>query len=295
VTPLEGVLVVAAGVAAGTINTVVGSGSLVTFPCLLAVGYPALVANVSNTIGLVPGSLSGSWGYRRELAGQRRRVLVLGTASTSGGITGAVLLLALPGDVFEVVVPILILAACGLMLAQPRIARHTARRRALAADTGAEDDGKGGSTADAGTALAGTGVADTGAEDDADAGTSLAGARPERTSKLLVAGVYAAGVYGGYFGAAQGVILLALLGILVVDDLQRLNALKNVLATFVNGVAALVFAVTSDVAWEAAGLLAVGAAVGGQVGAAVGRRIPAGVLRVAVVAVGVVVAITFWA
>lgn len=246
-TVAAGLAVVAAGVAAGTVNTIVGSGSLITFPTLLALGYPPVLANVSNTVGLLPGSVSGAIGYRRELRGQRDRVAALGTASLVGGLTGAVLLLALPGSVFRGLVPVLILGACVLVALQPRLARRAA-----------------------------------------------AGAGRRRTdggAPLLLA-VYATGVYGGYFGAAYGVITLALLGIFLEDSLQRLNGAKNVLGGLVNGVAALLFVALADVAWEAAGLLALGAVVGGQVGATVGRRIPAPVLRALIIVVGVTVAVT---
>lgn len=234
------------GLAAGTLNTIVGSGSLITFPTLLALGYPPVVANVSNTIGLVPGSISGAVGYRRELEGQRPRLRVLGIASVAGGLTGGLLLLVLPAAVFRNVVPVLILVACALVAAQPRLARRRA------AGNGAH--------------------------------------RPHGGPALFLS-VFATAVYGGYFGAAQGVLLIALLGIFVDDTLQRLNAAKNVLAALVNGVAALLFVLLADVAWAPAGLLAVGAVVGGQVGATVGRRIPAGWLRAAIVVVGVVVAV----
>lgn len=234
------------GLAAGSINTVVGSGSLITFPTLLALGYPAVIANVTNTIGLVPGSLSGAVGYRRELAGQRPRLLVLGTAALAGGATGAILLLVLPGAVFRRVVPALILVACLLVAAQPRLSLWLSSR---------ERQGR----------AHGWGV--------------------------LTTGVFLTGVYGGYFGAAQGVILLALLAIIVPDGLQRLNAAKNVLAFLVNAVAALLFVVLSHVAWPAAGLLAAGAIPGGQLGATVGRRLPAAGLRVAIVVIGTAVAV----
>jgi len=234
--------VLAAGVFAGAINTVVGSGTLVTFPVLLAVGYGPVVANVSNTLGLVPGSVSGAIGYRRELAGQRRRVLALGSASLLGGITGAVLLLSLPGSAFEAVVPVLIALALVLVLAQPRLARAvTARRQEV---------------------------------------------RPHG-GPLLWSGVFGTGVYGGYFGAAQGVILLAICGIAIPEDLQRLNALKNVLAAIVNGVAAAIFVVFASVAWLPALLLAAGSAAGGQLGAAIGRRLSPALLRGVIVVVGV--------
>jgi uncharacterized membrane protein YfcA len=234
-----------AGLAAGAINTIVGSGSLITFPTLLGVGYSAVVANVSNTVGLVPGSLSGAIGYRRELVGQRSRVVTLGIASVAGGFTGAVLLLVLPGSVFKAVVPILILVACALIVIQPRLTRRLTERPRKGAHGG----------------------------------------------PVLFATVFATGVYGGYFGAAQGVILFALLAIFIDDDLQRLNAAKNVLAMLVNGVAALLFIVVAHVAWEAAGLIAAGAIIGGQVGAKIGRRLPSQVLRGAIVVIGVAVAI----
>lgn len=246
-TVAAGVAMVAAGCAAGTVNAIVGSGSLITFPTLLALGYPPVLANVSNTVGLMPGSVSGAIGYRRELAGQRDRVVALGIASLAGGITGAVLLLVLPGSVFRGLVPVLILGACLLVALQPRLAR----RAAVGADR-----------------------------------------RRAHGGPSMFAAMFATGVYGGYFGAAYGVITLALLGIFVDDTLQRLNGAKNVLGGLVNGVAALLFAVLADVAWEAAGLLAVGAVVGGQVGAHFGRRIPAPVLRALIIGVGVTVSIT---
>jgi uncharacterized membrane protein YfcA len=246
ITPLTAIGILAAGTAAGAINTIVGSGSLITFPTLLAAGYDPLVANVSNTIGLVPGSISGAVGYRRELRGQADRIRHLGAASLLGGITGAILLLTTPSDVFEEVVPVLILVACALVALQPRLRGWQARRRP-------HDTGHGG-----------------------------AGLR---------ATVFATGIYGGYFGAAQGVILMALLSIFLADHLQRLNALKNVLAALVNGVAALLFMVFADVHWGAAGLLAVGATAGGQLGATVGRRIPPELLRVLIIVVGVTVAV----
>ncbi len=240
--PLAALAIAGAGFAAGTINTIVGSGSLITFPTLLALGYAPVVANVSNTVGLVTGSISGAIGYRRELVGQAPRVRVLGLASLSGGLTGGLLLLALPAAVFESVVPALILVACVLVALQPRLA---ARDRPAHAHGG----------------------------------------------PLLFLAVFATGVYGGYFGAAQGVILIALLGIFLDDGLQRLNALKNVLAGLVNGIAALLFIALADVDWAVAGLLAAGAICGGQLGARLGRRIPAGWLRVVIVIVGVAVAI----
>ena len=244
--PLAALAILGAGLAAGTINTIVGSGSLITFPTLLALGYAPVVANVSNTVGLVTGSISGAIGYRRELAGQGPRVRVVGVASATGGLAGGLLLLALPASVFERVVPVLILIACVLVAFQPRLAAR------LAAGDGP--------------------------------------ARPHGGPWLFVA-VFLTGVYGGYFGAAQGVILIALLGIFIDDGLQRLNALKNVLAALVNGVAAVLFILLADVDWAVAGLLGAGAICGGQLGARLGRRIPSGWLRAVIVVVGVAVAI----
>jgi uncharacterized protein len=239
---LECLAVLGAGVFAGAINTVVGSGTLVTFPVLLAVGYDPVTANVSNTVGLVPGSISGAIGYRAELADQGRRVAVLSGAALLGGITGAVLLLSLPSEVFDAVIPVLIALALVLVIAQPRLSRALAARRERARPHG---------------------------------GPPLWG------------GVYATGIYGGYFGAAQGVILLALLGIAIPDEhLQRLNALKNVLAAFINGIAAIVFLFFASVAWLPALLLAVSSAAGGQLGAKIGRRLSPAVLRGVIVVVG---------
>jgi len=242
----EAVLVVAAGFAAGAINTIVGSGSLVTFPTLLALGYPPVTANVSNTVGVVFGSISGAVGYRRELVGQRRRLLVLGAASLIGGVTGAVLLLTLPSSVFDAVVPMLILFACALVVLQPRLSRFVSERRTRTVEHG--------------------GV-------------------------VLWVLILFTGVYGGYFGAAQGVILLSLLGVFIAEHLQRLNAVKNVLAAIANSVAAIVFIFSASVAWDAALLIAVGSIVGGQVGAHIGRRLPQVWLRALIVVIGVVAAV----
>ena len=248
--PLAALAVLAAGLAAGTVNTIVGAGSLITFPTLLALGYSPVVANVSNTVGLVPGALSGSIGYRRELQGQRHRLGRLGAAAVMGGITGGVLLLVLPSTVFDRVVPVLILAACLLVALQPRVSRWVQSRRRDTTPSREHHGGPG-----------------------------------------LYASLVGAGIYGGYFGAAQGVLLIALLAIFLDDHLQRLNAAKNVLAVLVNGVAAVLFVAVAHVAWEVAVLLAVGSVLGGQLGAAAGRRLPPGLLRGVVVVVGVAVAI----
>ncbi len=240
---LEALTILAAGVAAGAINTVVGSGTLITFPVLLGLGYAPVVANVSNTVGLVPGSLAGALGYRGELAGQRRRMLRLGAASVMGGATGALLLLVLPASAFRAIVPVFIVIALVAILAQPRLSRRRASRPRRAAVVG---DG----------------------------------------GPLAVAAVYASGVYGGYFGAAQGILLLAILGLAIPDDLQRSNALKIVLALLVNVVSGLIFVAVADVAWRPAALIAAGSVLGGAIAARYGRRLPARALRALIVVVG---------
>jgi uncharacterized membrane protein YfcA len=239
----EALAILAAAVAAGGINAVVGSGSLITFPTLLAFGFPAVVANVSNNVGLVPGNLSGSFGYRRELAGQRGRLLWLSAFAAAGSLAGAILLLWLPASAFTLIVPVLILIACVLVLIQPRLSTWVATRR-----------------------------------------ESRDGAR----SPVLATGVLLSGAYGGYFGAAQGVLLIGLLGSFLDRDLQRVNGAKNVLVTIVNATAALVFVVLADVNWVVAALIAVGSTAGGLLGARLGRRLPPLALRIFVVAIGVV-------
>lgn len=239
----EIVAIAAAGLAAGAINTLVGSGTLITFPVLLAFGYAPVTANVSNTIGLVPGSVSGAIGYRRELAGQRGRVLRLGAMSLAGGITGAVLLLVLPASAFKAIVPVFIAIALVLTVLQPRLARWLS-------------------------------------EHEVDL-------ERRRASVLVSFAVYLTGVYGGYFGAAQGILLLGILGVALAQDLQRTNALKNVLAGLVNGVAGLYFVFAAHVDWGPAAIIAATAIVGAQLGARYGRRLPPEALRAVIVVVGV--------
>ncbi len=240
----EQVVVLLAGVGAGTINTIVGSGTLITFPTLVLLGVPPLTANVSNTIGLVPGAVSGTWGYRRELRGQATRLWWLGAAGLLGGLVGAVALLVLPSSAFDAVVPVLIVLALVAVVVQPRVAAFVADRRT---------------------------------------GTPL-----RRPPWWLVGGVFLTGIYGGYFGAAQGVLLLALLGMAIPEDLQRLNATKNLVAALVNGVAAVVFVLVAAPDWRVVVLVAIGSSMGGQLGARVGRRLSPTVLRAVIVVVGLV-------
>jgi uncharacterized protein len=309
---LQALAIFAAGLAAGTINTVVGSGTLITFPTLLAFGYPPVLANVSNNVGLVPGVASGVHGYRAELEGQRRRIIRLGSASACGGLVGAILLLVLPAEAFKAIVPALIGVAVVMVLIQPRLARWMARRQ-LARSAGRAGDGDLAAQADGADpglrppADADHGTGGNGATGGADGanGNGAAGRAGAATAvgvlpatgissradaiggPVLWALVFCAGVYGGYFGAAQGVLLIGMLGIAFTDSLQRINAVKNVLAGLVNGVAAVVFIALTHVDWGVAGLIAAGSILGGQLGARVGRRLPPWGLRLLIVCVGV--------
>jgi uncharacterized protein len=233
----------AAGTAAGAINVIVGSGTLITFPTLIAFGYPPVVANVSNTIGLVPGSLAGAIGYRRELRGQGARVRTLSCATIVGAAGGATLLLTLPASAFKAIVPAFIALALLLIIVQPKLAGVLRRHRGL---------------------------------------------EHQRIAPATLLGVLACGVYAGYFGAAQGILMLAILGLSFDDELQRLNATKNVLAGLANFLAGVIFAFAAHVDWAVVALIAPGAIIGGVLGARYGRRLPPAPLRALIVAVGIV-------
>lgn len=253
-TLLEGAIILLAGIAAGIINVVAGAGTLITFPVLLALGVAPITANVSNTVGLIPASVAGAYGYRRELASQWRPVAAMAAFSAIGGIVGGLLLLVLPGDVFAGVVPFLLLLAALLSAIQPRVARYMWRKAAPAATT-------------------------------APAGTLLTKTDTRPLTLGLILGVLATGVYGGYFGAAQGVVLLALLGILWSTDMQRANGAKNVLAGVANLVSAVIFITSGTVDWRIALLIGIGSATGGWLGARIGRRLSAPAFRTILVIV----------
>lgn len=248
-TPAELAAVALAGTGAGFVNALAGSGTLLTFPTLLAVGVPPVTANASNNVGLVPGAVSAVWGWRAELRGQRARLVRLVPASTAGALVGATLLLVLPAGAFAAIVPLLVLAGLLLVAAQPWIVRRVAR-----------------ATPPGGTAA-----------DPAD---------PASDSRALPPVVALTGVYGGYFGAAQGILLIAALGLGTRDTLHRTNAVKNALAGVVNAVAAVVFTVVADVDWSVAGVIAGGSVVGALLGARVGRRLSPALLRAVILVVG---------
>ena len=264
----EYLVVAGAGLVAGAVNTVVGAGSLLTFPLLVALGVPPLTANVSNTVGLVPAAVTGAWGYRRELTGHWGTVGRMALMSASGAVVGAGLLLVAPGA-FGTIVPLLLVVAAVLAAVQPRVAATIRRREQLAALARGET-----------------------LTEPPPPGLADAVTRP--VGPALAVGILLTGVYGGYFGAAQGVLLLAMLGIAWSADLHRANGAKVVLAGVANLVAGAIFVASGEVDWLVAAIIAVGAAAGGVLGARVGRRIPAPALRVAIVVVGLVAAVALW-
>src|SRR5215218_8460441 len=252
--PAQLLLLATAALVAGAVNAVAGGGSLLSFPALLAVGYPALTANVTNSVALTPGYLGGTVGYRRELAGQRARILALGATSATGAVVGAFLLLVSSAALFERIVPLLIFLACGLLAAQPRLARLVRERR-----------------------------------EDPDGGPAPAGRAglDGHTVALFAAQFLAA----AYFGAGVGIMMLAILGIFVADSLQRLNALKGLLSLLVAVVAAVAFALFADVSWVAVAVMAAASLLGGQLGVFLARRLNDQALRWLVIAFGVTVGV----
>ena len=249
----ELVAVLVAGVGAGAINALVGSGTLITFPTLVAFGVPPVTATMSNAIGLVAGGVSSTWGYRRELEGQWPRLRWQMPASFLGAIAGCWLLLHLPETVFETVVPILLVAALILVVAQPYIQKWVGRRSSPGGDLMPQHLG------------------------------------PARIAAMTV-GTFAVGVYGGYFTAAQGILLMGILGVVVPDHLQRLNAAKNLLSLVVNVVAAVTYTLVAfdRIDWWAAAAIAVGSLAGGFLGARYGRRLSPRALRAVIVVVGLI-------
>ncbi|MGA9872713.1 MAG: sulfite exporter TauE/SafE family protein [Rhodococcus sp. (in: high G+C Gram-positive bacteria)] len=246
----EIIVILVAGLGAGAINAVVGSGTLITFPTLVAFGYPPVVATMSNAVGLVAGSVSGTWGYRRELKGQWPRLKWQMPASFVGALGGAWLLLHLPETVFAAVVPVLLIAALVLVVVQPRI-QAWARARSEAAGKAADHVGR-------------------------------------VRMILLTLGTLLVGVYGGYFTAAQGILLIGVMGILLPESVQRMNAAKNLLSLIVNVVAAVTYTIVAfdRISWAAAGLIAAGSLVGGSIGARFGRKLSPWALRAVIVVIG---------
>jgi len=248
----DAILIVVAGLGAGAINGLVGSGTLITFPTLVAMGYPPVTATMSNAVGLVAGNVSSTWSYRRELRGQWDRLRWQIPASILGAILGAWLLLHLPEKVFTAVVPVLLILALILVVVGPRIQAWAQNR--------AEKAGR--------------------SADDISAGRMA----------VLVLSTFAIGVYGGYFTAAQGILMVGVMGALLPESIQRMNAAKNVLILLVNIVAALAFSLVAfhRINWSVAGLIAMGSVVGGWLGVRYGRRLSPNALRAIIVVVGLI-------
>lgn len=257
-TSIQILLIIGAGIGAGVINAVVGAGTLVTFPTLLLLGFPPVVANVSSTVGLVPGAIMASIGYRSTLRGRGPVVRRLLVATSIGGLTGGALLVLLPGRAFDAVVPWLLLLAALLAALQPRIAVAVALRRSA-----------------------------PGRRSLGDGAATLPG---DPVGPWFFLGMMLTGIYGGYFGAAQGVMQLVILGLALGGPLNELNGIKNILGGAANLVAALLFIAIADVDWGAAGLVAVGATIGGGLGGRYGRRLPSSSLRALLVIIAVVAA-----
>ncbi|MCD4535823.1 sulfite exporter TauE/SafE family protein [Nocardioides sp. cx-169] len=251
-TGLEQLAVLVTGLGAGVLTSTVGVASLLSFPVLVAVGLPPVVANVSNTLGMTPASLSGSFGYRRELREHPGVTATVIVTCTAGSAVGAVLLLALPSSVFETVVPWLILFTCLLVGAQPAISRRLRRRH---------PDGE-------------------------------ALPDRTRMSPVTTVFSTLVGAYGGYFGAGSGVMMVAVLGFGLDLELRIVNGLKTLAILCGNLLAALIFIFVAEVDWRAVGLLAAGSVVGGYVGARVGRRLPPTLFRALIVTAGVTAAVT---
>lgn len=247
---LEAIGLTIAAFAAGAVNAVAGGGSLISFPALVAAGYPAKTANVTNTVALWPGYLGGSFGYRELLIPQRRTIAMLSVSSILGAIAGSAILLSTPESAFEAIVPFLILFAALLLSVQSRLAAYVAAHRRNRAESPAPFE--------------------------------------------LHAAVFVLAIYGAYFGAGLGILTLAVLGVLLPDDLQRSNALKGVLSLVINAAAVLYFAAFGPVEWAPALVMALAALAGGYAGARIARRLSPHVLRTAVIAFSVVVALVLF-
>lgn len=247
-------LIALAGTGAGAVNTIAGGGSLITYPALLAVGYPPVIANVTNTVGSLPGYAGGALGYRRELARQPRRVIILSTVTAAGAVAGSALLLAGSESTFVTIVPWLILLSTLLLAAQPLIGKIVTRSKEKA---------------------------------------QLADKRTERL-RWAAAGQLGVAAYGGYFNAGLGIMILGVLGITMDSEFQLLNALKTWLSTVASIVSLVFFSIFATVAWKAALVMGGATLLGGWLGALLGRRIPADPLRWAIVAAGLVIFVVLW-
>jgi uncharacterized membrane protein YfcA len=275
--------------AAGAINALAGGGTLVSFPTLVALGVPAVPANVTNTVALVPGYLGGSWAQRDDLLPQLERGRLLGAVSAVGGLAGSILLVSISEHAFRAAVPYLILLSCLLLLGQDHVRKMVGAHDQLPVQ---------GLTAEPAGATYGAPGVDAGSGTGAVAPELSASTRREggpRTRPALVISVFAAAVYGGFFGAGLGIMLLAILGVFSVETLTKSNALKQALSLVINLVAAVFFAFSGHVRWSLVPVMAVASIAGGVLGGRLATRISADLLRRLVVIAGVAVAAAFWA
>ncbi len=252
--PLQLLLVALAAVAGGAVNALAGGGTLITFPMLVAVGIPAVAANVTNTVALCLGYFGATWAQRKDLRGQERRLRLLLPVAAVGGIIGGILLLGTEERLFRALVPYLILLAAGLLAVQDPvrkwITRHSAPKGSEAAATGGSD----------------------------------------RWAMPLVG---FAAIYGGYFGAGLSVIVLAVLGLVIDESLTKLNAIKQAISFSVNVAAAIFFLFSGEVVWPVAAVMAVGALIGGVLGGRLAGKVKPAILRTIVIVIAVVVAVIY--
>jgi len=238
-------LLAVAGFLAGVINAVAGGGSLVSFPALLHTGMGAVTANATNTLAVWPGSVSSVFAYRKVIAGERHRAVVLTAPSLAGGLAGSWLLLHTPERLFDAVVPWLIVLACALLALQGKVAHFLARR---------------------------------------------SGSEGARVPVALFASQFLISVYGGYFGAGIGILMLAAMAIFLPEGLQAANGLKVLFASVINGISAVYFLAMGAARLEEAGIMALFSVLGGWIGAQIAQRLPARALRASVIAYGLAVA-----
>lgn len=269
--PFQLIGVILVSVVSGAMNSVAGGGTLLTFPALVGLGIPPIVANATSTVALWPASLTSMLGYRRELSGSLKWAIGFALPSLLGGGIGAWLLLRTPPARFNAIVPWLVLGATGLFMLQPVVMRRLQAQRERAA--GAID-------ARAGTgAGAGVGVADASVITD----ESITAALP---SIGFLVWQLAISIYGGYFGAGAGILMLAVLGFIGLTNIHRMNGLKNWGGMCMNAVAAITFAVSGLVSWPIALAMAAGSMSGGYLGSQGAQRIPRHYVRYLVVLIG---------
>ena len=261
-TPLQLLFAALAASAGGAVNAIAGGGTLITFPTLLALGIPPIVANATSTVALWPGTVGSMWGYRRELEGARAWAVRFAIPSLAGGTLGALLLLRTSNERFSTLVPFLVLGATALFVLQAPLVRFLRARRAEA------------------TASPGTSPANPRSAPMVDAPALTAPALPLLIYQFVVS------IYGGYFGAGMGILMLAALGFMGLVNIHQMNGLKNWGGTCINVVAVGIFAASGVVSWPIAVVMAVGATIGGYVGSGLAQRVAQPTVRRLIIAIG---------